>query len=444
MKVWLTNFLLLFAWICFSNSATSADKFPLQDGDTWVMIGDSITAQHLHSNYFEAFCYARYPQLTFHFRNSGVGGDTIPRAIARFDWDAAAWKPTVISVELGMNDQGGFTPEQFVKNMVELVGRIRSTGARPVIFTSSPINDGGTMAKIGSADRQPNTRGNARLNHYATDLKQFATEQNAPFADQFHSVIDIWGKNKPLEVRANLRTIVETAARDESLAGVEHLKAFLAEQAKSNQPLISMQGDPVHPGPPGQLIMAAALLKELGAEGFVSSVVIDGGKLSSAKGCTVDNVKADGDSLSFDRLDETLPFPISSDARPVLAIDPTILSLSQYTLQVSGLKGNHYDLKVNGTKVATVTSNDLSSGVNLTSYGIGPIAAQGQRILQAVNEKEGLVGTWRGLSRVVSMGGTESQKADLTELAGRVTAADAKIRAAAKPEKLHFELTVAK
>ena len=37
-------------------------QFPLKDGDIWVMAGDSITAQHLHSNYFEAFCYARYPK----------------------------------------------------------------------------------------------------------------------------------------------------------------------------------------------------------------------------------------------------------------------------------------------------------------------------------------------------------------------------------------------
>ena len=43
-----------------------------------MMAGDSITAQHLHSNYFEAFCFARYPNLKFAFRNSGVGGNTIP------------------------------------------------------------------------------------------------------------------------------------------------------------------------------------------------------------------------------------------------------------------------------------------------------------------------------------------------------------------------------
>ena len=69
-------------------------KFPLRDGDIWVMAGDSITAQHLHSNYFEAFCYARYPNLKFAFRNSGVGGHTIPTTLARFDYDIAAWNPT--------------------------------------------------------------------------------------------------------------------------------------------------------------------------------------------------------------------------------------------------------------------------------------------------------------------------------------------------------------
>src|SRR4051794_13127173 len=91
-----------------------AAEFPLKDGDVWVMAGDSITAQHLHSNYFEAFCYARYPQMKFAFRNSGVGGHTIPTTLARFDYDIAAWKPTVVSVELGMNDSGGTPTGQFL------------------------------------------------------------------------------------------------------------------------------------------------------------------------------------------------------------------------------------------------------------------------------------------------------------------------------------------
>ena len=55
--------------------------------------------------------------MTFRFRNSGVGGHTIPTTLARFDCDIAAWKPTVVSVELGMNDQGGYPVEQYIANM---------------------------------------------------------------------------------------------------------------------------------------------------------------------------------------------------------------------------------------------------------------------------------------------------------------------------------------
>src|SRR5260370_25325816 len=141
-------FLLLLAVLALAVPAThAAEGFPLQDGDTWVMVGDSITAQHLHSNYFEAFCYARYPKLTFRVRNSGVGGDTIPKVMARFDWDVAPWKPTVVSVELGMNDQAGFSVEKFIDNMGPLSDKIKSVHARPVYFTSSPINNGDTLAK---------------------------------------------------------------------------------------------------------------------------------------------------------------------------------------------------------------------------------------------------------------------------------------------------------
>src|SRR5438445_9736577 len=118
-------------------AAEPSVSFPLQDGDVWVMAGDSITAQHLHSNYFEAFCYARYPELKFAFRNSGVGGHTIPTTLARFDYDIAAWKPTVVSVELGMNDKGTTPTDKFIANMGTMVERIRAIQARPVILARS-------------------------------------------------------------------------------------------------------------------------------------------------------------------------------------------------------------------------------------------------------------------------------------------------------------------
>src|SRR4051812_20248981 len=174
MRLAPTSALAMSALLLIGAPGRAAD-FPLQDGDTWVMVGDSITAQHLHTNYFEAFCYARYPKLTFRFRNSGVGGDTIPKVLARFDWDVAAWKPTVVSVELGMNDKGGFTAKQYIANMGQLSARLKEAKARPVFFAASPVNNGATLARLDP--------GNKRLHEYAVALKAFAEEQHAPFAD---------------------------------------------------------------------------------------------------------------------------------------------------------------------------------------------------------------------------------------------------------------------
>jgi lysophospholipase L1-like esterase len=420
--------------------AAPAADFPLKEGDIWVMAGDSITAQHLHSNYFEGFCYARYPKMKFAFRNSGVGGHTIPSTLARFDYDIAAWKPTVVSVELGMNDQGGTPTDKFVANMGTMVERIRGLKARPVIFTASPINNGNTMANLG---------GNKRLDEYATALKEFSAKEQLPYADQFHALLDIWGKNKPRETVANSITALKAAAQDDSLAGVDHLRAFLAAQDKSPIKPVSMQGDPVHPGPPGQLMMAAALLKDLGATGFVSSASVDAaGKVTDAKGCTIDGVKAEDGKLAFDRLDECLPFPIPDEARGVLPLYPTILDLSQYTLKVTGLKGSNYVLKINGIPTATLTAKELETGVNLTAFGpnpqskeVNPVAGQGKAILAAVSAKEGIVSGWRGLSQKAHAKDAPPELKDqLAAMTKKVEEADAKIRDAAKPQKLHFEI----
>src|SRR5436305_1931517 len=139
--------LLALALVLVAPAASRSADFPLKDGDTWVMVGDSITAQKQHSNYFEAFCYARYPNLTFRFRNSGVSGDTLTSAMKRFDYDAAAWKPSIVSVELGMNDKGGSSLEQYMTNMKKMTEMIRETKARPVFLSASAVNDGTTMAK---------------------------------------------------------------------------------------------------------------------------------------------------------------------------------------------------------------------------------------------------------------------------------------------------------
>ena len=421
--------------------AADPPTFPLKDGDIWVMAGDSITAQHLHSNYFEAFCYARYPKMKFAFRNSGVGGHTIPSTLARFDYDIAAWKPTVVSVELGMNDSGGTPTDAFIKNMGTMVERIRKSGARPVILAASPVNDGTIMAK--AAGR------NVRLAEYATALKSFSEKEKIPYADQFHALVDVWGKNKPREKLPTTIADLKLAAADDTIAGAEHLRAFLAAQEKNPSKGVNLTGDPVHPGAAGQLMMAAALLKDLGADGFVSSAVIEGDK-AEAKGCVVTGVKSENGGISFDRLDERLPFPIPDDARSVLAIAPDVLALSEYTLAVKGLKEGEYLLKIGTVASGRFTAKQLAEGINLTSIApiamskdVNPVIAQMRAILKAVSDKEGVVGTWRSASQKAHAPKAEPKLMDdLAALTKKVEEAEVKIREAAKPQNLHFEIVL--
>ena len=103
----------------------------------------------------------------------------------------------------------------------------------------------------------------------------------------------------------------------------------------------------------------------------------------------------------------------------------------------------------NGIVSATLTAKELAAGVNLTALGpipqageANPIVAQGRAILSAVGNKEGLVGQWRGQSqRAYAPGAAPELKEQLLPLTKKVEEADEKIRQAARPQKLHFELS---
>jgi hypothetical protein len=110
-----------------------------------------------------------------------------------------------------------------------------------------------------------------------------------------------------------------------------------------------------------------------------------------------------------------------------------------------------YGLKINGVLLPTALSEQAwGDGVNLTTLAyarpsnpreVNPIAAQGRAILAAVAAKEGVVGQWRGLSqRAHAPDASTDLKVQLAELTRKVAAADGKIREAATPRMLHFDL----
>ena len=113
--------LVLLALLAASVAALAAQQsFHLRDKDTVVFYGDSITEQRLYTTFVETFVLTRYPQLNVRFVNSAWGGENAPGgnggpADLRLTRDVLPYKPTVMTVMLGMNDGGyvAFNEERF-------------------------------------------------------------------------------------------------------------------------------------------------------------------------------------------------------------------------------------------------------------------------------------------------------------------------------------------
>src|SRR5437868_8940637 len=122
-----------------------ADKFFFKDGDVVVMIGDSITEQHLYSNYVEMWTVTRFPEWKLTFRNTGIGGDTSPGGNGRFERDVLRYKPTAMTVDFGMNDggYGGFDAKRFAAYMKGLQGmadQAKAAKIRVAWVTPQPLD----------------------------------------------------------------------------------------------------------------------------------------------------------------------------------------------------------------------------------------------------------------------------------------------------------------
>jgi lysophospholipase L1-like esterase len=377
--------LLALAAFAATFGAIAAD-FAFRDGDRVVFLGDSITEQRLYTTYVEAYVLTRHPDWSLTFRNVGWGGDTawlrqrahpdegrlfaaegealdgiVTNAVARgLGRDVLPHRPTVVTVKFGMNDHSyqKFRPDIFrayARSQAEISRQLQAAGARVTFLTPQPIEER-------RADPDKDDR-NLSLRQFSDGLKDVAAKTGAGFVDQFQPFMDL---------------MLTARAKDP--------KAFIGG------------GDAVHPGPSGQLLMAWAVLKGLGATAPVSAVSVDAaGSKSSAEGCTVSNLKVSADGVSFDRLDAALPFPVDDRAVPALGLAPVLADLSRYTLTVTGLPEGDYEVGVDGETTLKTNSKALAEGVDLTRDA-GAVTRQAQDVLKGVFRKNDVYfERWRGV-----------------------------------------------
>jgi lysophospholipase L1-like esterase len=339
-------------------SAARAEMF--KDGETVVFLGDSITAGGRYYNVISDYYLTRFPERTVRFVNAGRSGDSAGGSLKRVQEDVIEKKPTSVAIMFGMNDVGRGSyvanPDDKKKaaqqqalngykaNMEKVVERIRAEAGNPklLFITPSPFDQTVVLDKD---NNQPGC--NDGLGRCAAFVRELAAKNNG-------TVVDFHGP----------------------------MTALNLEQQKKDPKWTIIGGDRVHPGAPGHLMMAWLFLKTQGAPAVVSEVIVD-----AAAGRAVENVNAevtavakkDG-GVTFTLLEKTLPFPIDSAAKSVLALLPIENDLNQEILSVRGLAAGNYELKIDGAAVGRYSAQDLERGINLAFNEATPQFKQAQTV----------------------------------------------------------------
>ena len=336
-----------------------------QDGDRVCFLGDSITHGRQYHSMIYAYYLTRFPDRSIHFVNAGIAGDSAGGALGRLEEDVTSKSPSVVVVMLGMNDvgRGNYVADpsekqlaaqkaaldRYQANMDKVLGRLSAeTSARFVLMTPSPFDQ--TCVNERDND-QPGC--NDGLGKCGEMVRQLASKYHA-------EVIDLHGP----------------------------MTAFNLQQQKSDPTYTVIGPDRVHPGAPGNLMMAWLFLKAQGAPALVSKVEFDvaDGRVVEAANAAVSDVRRKGKGWTFTVLEKALPYPVDAQAREILDMIPLEKELNQEIVRIPGLAKGSYCLRIDGQQVACHTAEEWAQGINLALNEAAPQVKQAEKVAE-INEE---------------------------------------------------------
>ena len=177
----ITIFIVLFSLIVMMPKSSAPNMKKI------VLIGDSITESW--KGYSPEF-FADNPYLI----NKGVGGETTPQILHRFNADVVSFEPGFVIILAGINDiaqnTGYISVSETFANIVNMVEIAKAHNISPILCSVLPASKIVWKPEIKSADLV------IELNN---KLKMYCEENNVVYVDYFSSMV---GEKK--ELRAEL------------------------------------------------------------------------------------------------------------------------------------------------------------------------------------------------------------------------------------------------
>lgn len=346
----------------FSPGITLRESLGLVRNDVVFMGGDSITSATMYSHYLLAWLQLTYPDLdlkTYAIGRSGTNISGWATAVTTpplgsssglYEQFAAPFFPRVVFMMHGQN--GGQTAAAHVESYGQLWNRWvkGESAAKLVMLGMHPVQNP-------TDNKQAEAKADAEAAFAATDPGVFSSHT-------FDFIGAAWLLN------------ADNSIDIQQVGG----KPFGG-------------GDTVHPGPAGHVAIAWAALRGLNVESLVSTATIDfgSGELVSSVQCGVSNLKKGANRISFERMDESLPWAIDELGREnAIRLIPEIRNWQKYELRVINLPEGVYVVKCDDVEIGKVSKAELAAGWNMSDLDRGPVWEQCQRVLGAVRSLHGI------------------------------------------------------
>ncbi|MGV3546808.1 MAG: GDSL-type esterase/lipase family protein, partial [Pedobacter sp.] len=336
-------FVLFFQNVVFSQHRD--DSF-FKDGDRINFIGNSITHGTSGTGRFHNFIllyYAtRFPNSKVIFYNSGKWGDNANSFLQRMNNDILSKGANWSVVMAGMNDVNRelYAPERQGEPNIETLKQNALNNyrgyLRNVIVKLLAANTNVILQKPSIYDETGDLTGtnrpgvNVALQKCTIIIDELAAEFNLKTIDYWNIMNTI---NQQLQ-QTNIRSTI-------------------------------VSNDRIHPASPGNFVMAYQFLKSTNAPKYVANIEIENNSVIKSEFCTITNLNATGNSLTFKYKAESLPFPVAVDAEPALALVPFNNDLNKETLKITTLAEGKYALNIDGSFIGSFTANELRQGINL-------------------------------------------------------------------------------
>jgi lysophospholipase L1-like esterase len=364
-KLPLISLLILASLSSFAQKAPE----PFAKGDRVVFAGNSITENGFYETYIWLYYITHFPEKKITVLNGGIGGDVARQIYIRLDSDLLAMKPTVLTIDFGMNDSHYFEYWMHKDKIDSVCKSAIDTSYKWFEKIRDKLNANKNLKKIMIA---------------SSPYDETVKNGKDPF----------WGKYKTME---GIVAFQKEAAIKNGWSYVDLFYPMdsLDKKGQQTDTAFTLTGaDRIHPGNAGHFVMAYLFLKAQGlANKPIADVAVDAksNKIIKTGNATITSVSKKDNGIFFKYLAKSLPFPIDSNSRvwmnpqkqyEALNVIPFIKEFDEEMFAIKNLDANtNYNLKIDDKPIKTFTGAELNDGINLALLSNTPQYQQAKKVM---------------------------------------------------------------